>query len=143
MLMKMTETDLSVSMNNESLLCISQGACRILSVYWEMIPMPTTRALLARVVGRLASDASSPAVRHGAVEGLTLLLGCPESHSVLKAMLPVSNTVSICCSWCFLFPTFCFLFPSVSPSFLEFLRCLSGRGVRTSCSRRQARDHLH
>lgn len=53
--------------------------------------MPTTRALLARVVGRLASDGASPLVRLGAVEGLSLLLDCPASHSVLKAMLPVSG----------------------------------------------------
>lgn len=54
-----------------------------------MVPMPTTRALLARVVGRLASDGASPIVRLGAVEGLSVLLDCPASHSVLKAMLPV------------------------------------------------------
>ncbi|CAN0517619.1 unnamed protein product, partial [Scytosiphon promiscuus] len=51
-----------------------QGACRVLSVFWEMIPTETTRALLTRVVGRLASDASSPLVRLAAVEGLTVLL---------------------------------------------------------------------
>lgn len=55
--------------------------------------MVVTRALLARVVGRLASDASSAAVRLGAVEGLTALLECPESHSVLKSMLPVSEAL--------------------------------------------------
>lgn len=67
-----------------------KGACRILSVYWEMVPRDTISALLARVVGRLASDGSSPLVRLGAVEGLSLLLECPASHGALKAMLPVS-----------------------------------------------------
>lgn len=66
-----------------------QGACRVLSVFWEMVPIDTTRALLTRVVGRLASDGASPLVRLAAVEGLTLLLECPASHSVLKSMLPV------------------------------------------------------
>lgn len=55
-----------------------------------MVPLDTTRALLTRVVGRLASDGSSPAVRLAAVEGLSLLLECPASHAVLKSMLPVS-----------------------------------------------------
>lgn len=66
-----------------------QGSCRILSVYWEMVPRDTARALLARVAGRLACDASAPLVRLAAVEGLALLLECPESHGVLNAMLPV------------------------------------------------------
>ena len=69
----------------------NQGACRVLSVFWEMVPIDTTRALLTRVVGRLASDGASPLVRLAAVEGLTLLLECPASHSVLKSMLPVSE----------------------------------------------------
>jgi len=60
-------------------------------VYWETFPVETTRALLSRVVGRLASDGASAMVRLGAVEGLVaLLLDCPASHGVLKAMLPVS-----------------------------------------------------
>lgn len=55
-----------------------------------MVPLPTTRALLARIVGRLALDGSSPMVRLGAVEGLTVLLrDGSASHGVLKAMLPV------------------------------------------------------
>lgn len=56
-----------------------------------MVPRDTARALLTRVVGKLASDGSSPLVRVGAVEGLTILLKCTESHSVLKAMLPVGD----------------------------------------------------
>ncbi|CAM9531234.1 unnamed protein product [Ectocarpus fasciculatus] len=71
-----------------------KGACRVLSVFWEMVPLDTTRALLTRVVGRLASDGSSPAVRLAAVEGLSLLLECPASHAVLKSMLPgVQNLI--------------------------------------------------
>lgn len=67
-----------------------QGVCQVLSVYWETFPVATTRALLSRVVGRLASDGASAMVRLGAVEGLVaLLLDCPASHCVLKAMLPV------------------------------------------------------
>ncbi|CAM9302189.1 unnamed protein product, partial [Ectocarpus sp. 4 AP-2014] len=65
-----------------------KGACRVLSVFWEMVPLDTTRALLTRVVGRLASDGSSPSVRLAAVEGLSVLLECPASHAVLKSMLP-------------------------------------------------------
>lgn len=71
-------------------LCLfSQGACRVLSLFWEMVPIETTRALLTRVVGRLASDGASPVVRLAAVEGMSVLLECPASHGVLKSMLPV------------------------------------------------------
>lgn len=59
-----------------------------------MVPTDTTRALLTRVVGRLASDGASPLVRLAAVEGLTLLLDCPHSHGVLKSMLPVSKRLT-------------------------------------------------
>lgn len=66
-----------------------QGACRVLSLFWEMVPIDTTRALLTRVVGRLASDGASPLVRLAAVEAMSVLLDCPASHGVLKSMLPV------------------------------------------------------
>ncbi|CAN0325026.1 unnamed protein product, partial [Discosporangium mesarthrocarpum] len=72
----------------------AKGVCQVLAVYWEMLPLPTTRGLLSRVMGRLALDASSPMVRLAATEGLSDLLDCPHSHGVLKAMLPgVSNLV--------------------------------------------------
>ena len=70
--------------------------------------MPTVRALLARVVGRLASDGASPLVRLGAVEGLSLLLECPESHSVLKAMLPVRRKAVVIVVLLLLLLCFCF-----------------------------------
>ncbi|CAM9206403.1 unnamed protein product, partial [Phaeothamnion confervicola] len=67
----------------------SAGAvCSVLAAYWEAIPLPTTRALLARVAGQLACDASSPAVRLAAARGLTTLLDCPPALPVLRAMLP-------------------------------------------------------
>lgn len=78
----------------------SQGSCRILSTYWEAVPLPTARTLLTMVVGRLAADASSPVVRLGAVEGLSCLLEQPASHSVLKAMLPVRWLRSIATPGC-------------------------------------------
>ncbi|CAM9742427.1 unnamed protein product, partial [Pylaiella littoralis] len=71
----------------------AKGACRVLSLFWEMVPIETTRALLTRVVGRLASDGASPVVRLAAVEGMSVLLECPASHGVLKSMLPGVQTL--------------------------------------------------
>ena len=46
------------------------GACRILALYWELIPAATTKALLTTLVKDLAHDASANTVRVAALQGL-------------------------------------------------------------------------
>lgn len=64
------------------------GVCKILGVFWELIPAATSHALLARLVGELAHDVRSSAVRAGVFEGLDYVLDCGLSHPMLKPLLP-------------------------------------------------------
>lgn len=65
-----------------------EGICKILNVFWELIPAPTTAAFLAKLVDDLARDASSASVRAAVLEGLTKLVDNPLAQPVLKAVLP-------------------------------------------------------
>lgn len=44
------------------------GVCRILGSYWELVPPPVIRDLLKRLLGDLARDASSVAVRVAVIQ---------------------------------------------------------------------------
>lgn len=66
------------------------GVCRILSLFWEAIPLQVTKAYVTRLVGSLAFDASSALVRLSVVEGLQQLLEQPLAHPVLKSALPLT-----------------------------------------------------
>lgn len=65
-----------------------EGVCRVASVYWELLPPATIGALLGKVVGDLARDASAASVRVAVVKGLTYLLGNHLSVPLLKKLLP-------------------------------------------------------
>lgn len=66
------------------------GVCRILSVFWEAIPLHVTKAYITRLVGSLAFDSASALVRLAVVEGLAELLEQPLAHPVLKTALPLT-----------------------------------------------------
>lgn len=66
------------------------GVCRVLSVFWEAIPLHVTKQYITRLVGSLAFDSSSALVRLAVVEGLTELLEQPLAHPVLKQALPLT-----------------------------------------------------
>ena len=66
------------------------GVCRVLSVFWEAIPLHVTKQYVTRLVGSLAFDSSSALVRLAVVEGLTELLEQPLAHPVLKQALPLT-----------------------------------------------------
>ncbi|KAL6047782.1 Condensin-2 complex subunit G2 [Balamuthia mandrillaris] len=69
--------------------CVAaQGVCRILGVFWELIPLATTRALLGSLINELARDKSSSAVRAAVFEGLRFLLDNHLCHPTLKTLLP-------------------------------------------------------
>ncbi|KAG6551037.1 hypothetical protein Mapa_007270 [Marchantia paleacea] len=62
--------------------------CRILRLFWEVIPSGTTVKLLTKVVDEMAYDSSSNAVRLAVLKGVTYLLENAQSHAILKALLP-------------------------------------------------------
>ncbi|GAQ82457.1 hypothetical protein KFL_001120010 [Klebsormidium nitens] len=65
-----------------------EGVCRILRVFWELIPSPTTAKLIARLVEELSYDGASSAVRCAVLDGVTYLLHNPLSHPLVQAVLP-------------------------------------------------------
>ena len=67
----------------------AQGACRVLSAFWELMPPATTKKILARVAGECARDSASVAVRAAAIDGLAFLLDQVLSHPVMASLLPV------------------------------------------------------
>mmetsp|Transcript_742 Transcript_742/g.1094 ORF Transcript_742/g.1094 Transcript_742/m.1094 type:complete len:1036 (+) Transcript_742:189-3296(+) len=65
-----------------------QGACRMLSIYWELIPRKATVSLIAMLVGELLHDSSSPSVRVAVIKGLEFISENPLSQNALKDVLP-------------------------------------------------------
>ena len=66
------------------------GVCRVLTLYWELIPPATTKALLATLIKDLAHDAAANTVRVATLVGLKYLLSQNGSVAVvtmLKGML--------------------------------------------------------
>ena len=64
------------------------GICRILCVYWEVIPPATTRVFLNLLVQQSSHDANAAALRVAVCEGLGYLLDNQLSHLALRDCLP-------------------------------------------------------
>ena len=63
------------------------GVCKLLGVYWELIPEHTIRVLIAHIVNDLSHDISAPTVRESVVLGLKYLLDNHLTHPLLKGNL--------------------------------------------------------
>lgn len=66
----------------------SEATAIVLVSLWDALPAADIRVLLNHIIAEHASDASSSAVRVGAVNAISLLLDATESHAVLRALLP-------------------------------------------------------
>ncbi|KAL2551646.1 ARM repeat superfamily protein [Forsythia ovata] len=64
-----------------------EGCCRILHLFWEVIPSPTITKIITRIFDHMTYDACTD-VRFSTVNGVIYLLGNPQSHEVLKVLLP-------------------------------------------------------
>ncbi|KAL0350500.1 UNVERIFIED_CONTAM: Condensin-2 complex subunit G2 [Sesamum radiatum] len=64
-----------------------EGSCRILYLFWEVIPSPIITKNITRIFDDMAHDACTE-VRLSTVNGVIYLLGNPQSHEVLKVLLP-------------------------------------------------------
>ncbi|KZV57012.1 hypothetical protein F511_08170 [Dorcoceras hygrometricum] len=64
-----------------------EGSCRILSLFWEIIPSSTITKILTIIFDHMTHDACTE-VRLSTVNGVTYMLGNPQSHEVLKVLLP-------------------------------------------------------
>ncbi|XP_052195957.1 uncharacterized protein LOC127803610 [Diospyros lotus] len=64
-----------------------EGSCRILYLFWEIIPSPTITRVLSRIFYDTSYDSCSE-VRLSSLSGVTYLLKNPQSHEILKVLLP-------------------------------------------------------
>lgn len=65
-----------------------EGTCRILNIFWEIIPPPTVTRMLTTIFKDISRDTSSQ-VRLSVINGLIFLLGNPHAHEILKRLLPI------------------------------------------------------
>ncbi|CAN1164406.1 Condensin-2 complex subunit G2 [Linum perenne] len=63
-----------------------EGCCRILHLFWEIIPSPTITKILTNIFDDMSHDMCSE-VRVSTVNGISYLLGNPQSHEILKVLL--------------------------------------------------------
>ncbi|KAL8472917.1 hypothetical protein ACS0TY_029293 [Phlomoides rotata] len=64
-----------------------EGSCRILHLFWEVIPSPTITKIITKNFDHMIHDVCTE-VRLSSVNGVIYLLGNPQSHEVLKVLLP-------------------------------------------------------
>ncbi|XP_047959016.1 uncharacterized protein LOC125204401 isoform X2 [Salvia hispanica] len=64
-----------------------EGICRTLHLFWEVVPSPTITKMITRIFDHMIYDACTE-VRLSTVNGIIYLLGNPQSHEVLKVLLP-------------------------------------------------------
>ncbi|XP_011099369.1 uncharacterized protein LOC105177814 [Sesamum indicum] len=64
-----------------------EGSCRTLYLFWEVIPSPIITKIITRIFDDMAHDACTE-IRLSTVNGIIYLLGNPQSHEVLKVLLP-------------------------------------------------------
>ena len=71
-----------------------EGICRILNQFWEVIPSPTISKNLSKIVDDMSKDSCNE-VRLSTLNGLIYLLDNPQSHDIMKVLLPrLSDMVS-------------------------------------------------
>ncbi|GAB4849062.1 hypothetical protein Ancab_003876 [Ancistrocladus abbreviatus] len=64
-----------------------EGSCRVLHLFWEIIPSSTITKILSKVFDDMPYDLSNE-VRLSTLNGIIYLLGNPHSHEILKVLLP-------------------------------------------------------
>ncbi|KAK9284314.1 hypothetical protein L1049_023485 [Liquidambar formosana] len=64
-----------------------EGSCRILHLFWEIIPPSTITKIITKILDDMSHDICNE-VRLSVVNGIMYLLGNPQSHELLKVLLP-------------------------------------------------------
>lgn len=64
-----------------------EGSCRILHLFWEVIPSPTITKLVTRIFDDMSHDTSHE-VRLSTLNGTMYLFGNPLCHQFLNVLLP-------------------------------------------------------
>ncbi|WOL15422.1 hypothetical protein Cni_G24203 [Canna indica] len=64
-----------------------EGSCRILRLFWEVIPSSTITKFLSKIVESMSYDMCNE-VRISSINGIIYLLDNPQSHEIMKVLLP-------------------------------------------------------
>ncbi|KAF7130526.1 hypothetical protein RHSIM_Rhsim10G0100700 [Rhododendron simsii] len=64
-----------------------EGSCRILHLFWEIIPTSTITKIITKIFDDMTHDPCNE-VRLATLNGIVYLLGNPQSHEILKVLLP-------------------------------------------------------
>lgn len=64
-----------------------EGSCRVLHLFWEIIPSPIITKILTKLFDDMSKDACNE-VRLSMLKGIIYLLDNPHSHEILKVLLP-------------------------------------------------------
>ncbi|XP_019087594.1 PREDICTED: condensin-2 complex subunit G2-like [Camelina sativa] len=64
-----------------------EGLCRVFYLFWEVIPSATITKVLTKIFDDMSHESCSE-VRLSTVNGITYLLANPQSHGILKVVLP-------------------------------------------------------
>ncbi|KAL0543142.1 hypothetical protein IC582_018230 [Cucumis melo] len=64
-----------------------EGCCRILYLFWEIIPSITITKIITKIFDEMSHDTSNE-VRLSTLNGVIYLFGNPQSHEILKVILP-------------------------------------------------------
>ncbi|CAA7399406.1 unnamed protein product [Spirodela intermedia] len=64
-----------------------EGCCRVLYLFWEVIPSSTITKMLTKIIDDISHDASND-VKLSTLKGIAYLLGNPQASEVLKVLLP-------------------------------------------------------
>lgn len=64
-----------------------EGGCRVLHLFWEIIPSATITKIITKIFYEMSRDRCNE-VRVSTLNGIVYLLGNPQSHEILKVLLP-------------------------------------------------------
>ncbi|KAH0875124.1 hypothetical protein HID58_072486 [Brassica napus] len=64
-----------------------EGLCRVFYLFWEVIPSLTITKIITKIFNDMSHESCSE-VRLSTVNGITYLLANPQSHGILKVLLP-------------------------------------------------------
>ncbi|XP_059644076.1 uncharacterized protein LOC132285860 [Cornus florida] len=64
-----------------------EGFCRILHLFWEIIPSSTITKVITKIFDDMTHDTCNE-VRVSTLNGITYMLGNPQTHEILKVLLP-------------------------------------------------------
>lgn len=64
-----------------------EGLCRVFYLFWEVTPPATITKILTKILDDMSHESCSE-VRLSTVNSITYLLANPQSHGILKVILP-------------------------------------------------------